>query len=115
MPFPTQSQFVCRTEDLADGEAKGFPAPNAPGQRAILIVRWEGKIYGYWNRCAHQGTPLDWKPNQFFNPAKTHLQCATHAAQFRIEDGYCVAGPCKGKSLESIPLRLEGEKIYLEI
>lgn len=89
--------------------------PNTPGLRAIFVVRQGKKVYGYWNRCAHQGTPLDWKPDHFFNLAKTHLQCATHGAEFRIEDGYCTAGPCKGKSLESIPLRIEEERVYLEI
>ena len=115
MASATREKFVCRVEDVPDGEARGFAMPNEPIPRAIFIVRQGKKVYGYRNRCAHQGTPLDWKPDHFFNLAKTHLQCATHGAQFRIKDGYCIAGPCKGKSLESIPLRIEKEKVYLEI
>ena len=115
MSSSTQKRLICRIEDLADGEAKGFPAPGELGQRAILVVRQGERVYGYWNRCAHQGTPLDWKPNQFFNLAKTRLQCATHGAQFRIEDGHCVAGPCKGKALKPVSLCVEAGEIYLEI
>ena len=111
----SQSKFICHIEDITDGGARGFSLPNEPGLRTIFLVRQGKKIYGYWNCCAHLGTPLDWKPDHFFNLSKTHLQCATHGAEFRIKDGYCIAGPCKGKSLESIPLHIKEKKIYLKI
>lgn len=107
-------RFLCRLADIPEGMARGFPMPQAPYPRAIFVVRLGRKVYGYWNRCPHQGTPLDWTPNQFFDFEKTHLQCATHAARFRPDDGFCVAGPCKGKALEPVALRVKNERIYLD-
>ncbi|MEE8263379.1 MAG: Rieske (2Fe-2S) protein, partial [Gammaproteobacteria bacterium] len=40
-----------------------------------------------------------WVPDQFLDETGNLLQCATHGALFRIEDGFCVAGPCTGASL----------------
>jgi nitrite reductase/ring-hydroxylating ferredoxin subunit len=42
-----------------------------------------------------------------------YIQCATHGALFRFEDGLCLAGPCPGKHLQSVPLNLVGDKIYI--
>ncbi len=114
-PYETADEFLCRVDDVPEKEAKGFPLPNERHPRAVLLLRRGKKIYGYRNSCPHQGTPLDWTPDRFLNLEKTHLQCATHGAQFQIEDGHCIAGPCAGKALENLPLRIEAGKIYLEM
>lgn len=113
-PGGASGKFLCRIAAIPDGGAKGFPLPGEPHPRAILLVRQGHKIHGYRNRCPHQGTPLDWTPDGFFDFSKTYLQCATHGAQFRAEDGFCVTGPCRGKSLERVSLRMEADEIYLE-
>jgi nitrite reductase/ring-hydroxylating ferredoxin subunit len=35
------------------------------------------------------------------------LLCASHGALFEKEQGLCIAGPCAGKSLKPVPLRIE--------
>ncbi|MBN4016323.1 Rieske (2Fe-2S) protein [Rhodospirillaceae bacterium AH-315-P19] len=114
-PCEKPGPFLCRIDAIPDGEARGFPLPGESHPRAVLVVRQGSKIYGYRNRCPHQGTPLDWTPDRFFNLEKTHLQCATHGAQFQVEDGHCIAGPCLDKTLERVSLRVEGGKIHLDI
>jgi nitrite reductase/ring-hydroxylating ferredoxin subunit len=42
------------------------------------------------------------------------IQCALHGALFRIEDGYCLYGPCQGASLHPLPLRQEGAVVIIE-
>ncbi len=34
------------------------------------------------------------------------IVCSTHGAEFRIEDGFCLRGPCAGRSLEAVPAAL---------
>ena len=34
------------------------------------------------------------------------LQCSFHGARFQIDDGYCIAGPCQGRSLRAFPISL---------
>jgi nitrite reductase/ring-hydroxylating ferredoxin subunit len=36
-----------------------------------------------------------------------------HDASFLIDTGECVFGPCPGESLESLPIRVKGDKVYL--
>lgn len=97
----------------------------APGQSVKLILRCRGKVvagfivnhaghfYAYVNRCAHVGTPLDLWPNEFFTDDGRHLICATHGAVYLPESGVCVAGPCPGAALTSLPVALEGADVVV--
>lgn len=98
---------------LPDGQARGFILPLAgngpqPGfphpEQRILVVRRGDTVRGYRNICPHAGTPLDWTPDRFMSLDGRYLQCATHGALFQVEDGRCVGGPCRGKSLAAIPV-----------
>jgi len=42
-----------------------------------------------------------------------HFQCSTHGARFRIADGYCVAGPCRGERLSAVAVRVEDGVVRL--
>ena len=39
--------------------------------------------------------------------------CATHGARFRIEDGHCVAGPCRGARLTVVPISVRDGAVHL--
>ena len=45
---------------------------------------------------------------------KSHILCATHGAEFRIEDGFCVLGPCRGQSLEPISVSVRDGDVVLD-
>ena len=79
----------------------------------ILVVRKGSIVYGYLNTCPHTGGPLDWVPDQFLDPAREYIQCATHAALFRITDGVCVYGPCAGDRLTPAPTAVEAGEVVL--
>lgn len=102
---------ICRLGDLAEGETKGFTVETPGGPQEILLLRREGRVIGYVNSCPHLGSPLDWVPNRFLSADGRHVLCATHGALFRIEDGYCVAGPCVGASLTPVAVRVAGDDI----
>ena len=53
------------------------------------------------NICPHAGRRLDYAPGQFLLD-QGRLVCAAHGASFELEQGVCVAGPCRGASL--VPL-----------
>lgn len=97
---------LCRLDDIEDGEGKGFVLGEGTARREIFVVREAEAVYGYENVCPHAGTPLDWEPDRFMNADGSYLMCHTHGALFRIEDGYCVAGPCAGTSLTPVAVRL---------
>lgn len=98
---------LCRLEDIPDGGAKGFPAPPG-GFVGLFAVRRGERVCVYVNVCPHIGTPLDLLPDRFLSADGARIVCATHGAEFRIEDGLCLHGPCVGDRLEAVPARTEG-------
>lgn len=104
-------RVLCRADEIPEGGGKGFVFGVGADQGRVFVVRHRGALYGYRNSCPHVGTPLDFMQDRFFDPSGTLLQCATHGAQFRIDDGLCVAGPCPGKRLTPVPVTLSGDYV----
>lgn len=96
--------------DLAEGAALGLEVNN----HYLFAVKKDGKIYLYWNRCPHLGTPLEWLENQFLDADGALIQCSTHGALFQIENGHCLAGPCRGKYLQKVPFTILNDQIMVE-
>ncbi len=87
----------------AEGQALGGRVRLADGRELdLILVRWRDKVHAWKNRCPHTGVNLEWFPNQFWDPEGRHLQCATHGALFRPDDGHCVFGPCAGQALTPV-------------
>src|ERR1700760_2584950 len=96
-----EARALCRVDEIEDGDAKGFPP--APGGFSGLVAWRDGdSVRVYVNACPHIGTPLDWVPDSFLSADRSRIICATHGAEFRIEDGFCTRGPCRGDSLEPV-------------
>jgi nitrite reductase/ring-hydroxylating ferredoxin subunit len=102
-----QSRFVCLREELADGGlGVPFAIQRAGRELAAIAIAFRGRVYAYANQCPHRGTTLDWQPGRVFDETGLYLVCATHGALFLPDSGLCVAGPCCGASLQSIPVRV---------
>lgn len=98
-------RVLCRLEDIPDGGAKGFPGP--PGSfTGLFAIRRSARVFVYVNACPHIGTSLNLLPDRFLTRDGKRIVCATHGAEFRIEDGFCFRGPCKGERLESVEAQI---------
>lgn len=97
---------LCRLDELPDPGSRGFSLTTDAGLQDIFVVRRGDRAFAYLNHCPHTGSPLDWQPDQFLNLERTLIQCATHMALFRIEDGHCLAGPCAGQALTPLAVTL---------
>ncbi|MEE8275616.1 MAG: Rieske (2Fe-2S) protein [Alphaproteobacteria bacterium] len=106
-------QTLCRLDEIPDRGGLGLTLDAADGPRELFLVRAGDAVYGYVNSCPHVGTPLDWVPNQFIDPSGGFIMCATHGARFRIEDGHCVAGPCRGARLTVVPISVRDGAVHL--
>lgn len=100
---------LCRLSDIPDGQARGFLLEERP----VLVARRGDRVFGYVNRCPHRGVGLDWAPDRFVSADGAHLQCATHGALFRFEDGLCVAGPCTGLALGPCAVRVADRRVWV--
>lgn len=100
---------LCRLSEIPAGSSRGFSLSAPAVREDIFLVRTLAGIYAYRNSCPHTGGPLDWVPDRFLNLDGNLIQCATHDALFRIEDGLCVKGPCAGRSLCAVAVEVSGE------
>ncbi len=104
---------LCRLDDIEDGTSQRFTAEIAGTPKSVLAVRRGETVHAYVNSCPHIGAPLDFLPGRFLNAEGTHILCANHGALFRIEDGYCVSGPCAGDGLEPLEIRVEEKIVFI--
>ena len=105
---------LCRLSDLTP-EGRGFEVHQSDQIHAVFVVPTADGPVAYRNRCPHTGVNLDWVPDRFLDRCGEFIQCATHGARFRINDGYCVFGPCQGDALESIPVRIVDARVEVAI
>ena len=103
-------RVLCRLDEIDDPGGKGFAQDDGPD---FFVIRRGEAVWGYVNVCPHQGVNLDWKPDSFLTVDKTLIQCATHGAQFVIETGECIAGPCPGRRLTPIVVVVEDGNVEL--
>jgi len=100
------ARLICASEALAEGgRGVRFALRALGGAEKGFAIRSCGAVRAYVNRCPHLGTELDWQPGEFFDVAGLYLVCSTHGAMFEPGTGYCVAGPCRGASLERLDVR----------
>ncbi|HOY69277.1 MAG TPA: Rieske 2Fe-2S domain-containing protein [Methylotenera sp.] len=102
-------------ELLNEGPGLRFDLPMLGEFVTGFVVRYRGKPYAYVNQCAHVPVELDWYQGGFFTTQKDYLICATHGAHYRPDNGFCVMGPCKGRSLKAIEVTEENEIITIHL
>ncbi len=104
---------LCALDTLSEGGSRGFSVATTFGARDIFLIRKDGRVLGYINSCPHTGGPLDWVPDHFLDLDGKLIQCATHDARFRIDDGLCVSGPCSGTSLTPVLVEVFDNEVFL--
>jgi nitrite reductase/ring-hydroxylating ferredoxin subunit len=109
-----EMRFVCERSALTDGGlAVTFSIQRASRIVPAFAIAHRGQVHAYENVCPHRGTSLDWQPGQLFDESGLYLICATHGALFEPDTGRCVAGPCRGASLQSVPVHVEQGRVEL--
>lgn len=96
---------------IADGRARNFVLEIGEAHFHGFVVREGARVYGYVDRCPHAGMPLAEELDEYLTPDGHYISCGWHGALFRISDGYCVGGPCAGRSLTPWPVHIEDAQI----
>ena len=75
------------------------------GQRLrAFVLRHDGRVVAYLNRCQHVPAEMDWLPGEFLDAEREYIICSIHGATYRPDDGRCVGGPC-GRSRLTVHAR----------
>jgi nitrite reductase/ring-hydroxylating ferredoxin subunit len=111
---PPRGSVLCRLSDLEPHGSRKFHFHDGLHGYDIFLQRWGERVYAYRDSCPHLKLPLDYRRGHFLDHRRRHLMCAHHGALFRIEDGYCTYGPCKGRWLTPIRIALRGDEIVAD-
>jgi nitrite reductase/ring-hydroxylating ferredoxin subunit len=105
---------ICRLDELADPGSRAFSIGEGDWPLRGFLIRQGDAVFAYVNTCPHAGHPLNWHPHEFLTLDRTLIQCVSHGAVFAIDSGECVAGPCVGKTLRTLPTRIENGQVMFE-
>ncbi|WP_122464688.1 Rieske (2Fe-2S) protein [Brevundimonas lutea] len=116
-PVPTERNRVwktppgvalCAEADLADPGARGFVLQIGEAYFHGFLVRKDGRVVGWVDRCPHAGFPLAVELDRYLTPDGELLLCGWHGAVFSPLSGACVGGPGMGGRLTEWPVEVVG-------
>jgi nitrite reductase/ring-hydroxylating ferredoxin subunit len=99
-------RVVCRLTELERNGARAFTLGAGDWPLRGFVVHARDGVRGYVNRCPHAGHPLNLLPDRFLTSDGALILCTSHGALFEKTTGYCVAGPCAGRSLTPVALEI---------
>jgi len=112
MTLAPKLTYACHSTDLSCPGSLSIHT-NKQANPDVFIVRSDEGIFAYKNQCPHTGAPLNWQPDQFLSADNSLIQCALHSAQFNINDGHCIYGPCRNSSLKPVRLIEKHNEVWL--
>ena len=104
-------RLICESDQLSEDDALRFLLKDYN----LILIRRKGKLFGYRNECPHMNLPLTTRSKAILSNEQDHLLCSQHAAEFDIQNGLCVKGPCVGMELETVEVELIDGKIFLKV
>jgi nitrite reductase/ring-hydroxylating ferredoxin subunit len=95
----TDPQPLCPSSELSErGQAFVFDVLHFREPARGFVLRFDGQVVAYLNRCLHVPTEMDWQHGEFLDGDKEFIMCSIHGAAYEPLSGRCIAGPCgKGK------------------
>jgi nitrite reductase/ring-hydroxylating ferredoxin subunit len=109
---PAPGVRLCDLSAIADPGSKGFTFRAGDKLFMGFVVRRAGIVAGYIDRCPHAGLPLAMFDDRFLTREGDLILCSSHGALFRPSDGFCIGGPCAGRSLPPWPIRVEDGAVF---
>jgi nitrite reductase/ring-hydroxylating ferredoxin subunit len=106
-------RVVCALSELPANTARAFTVGEGDWPLKGFVVREGAQVYGYVNRCPHAGHPLNLLPQRFLTPDGALILCCSHGALFEKSTGYCVAGPCVGRTLTAVRLQIRAGYVLI--
>jgi nitrite reductase/ring-hydroxylating ferredoxin subunit len=96
---------LCAEDDIPDPGSRGFVLQIGDAFFHGFVVRRNGVVSGYVDRCPHQGFPLAIELDRYLIPDGSLILCGWHGAVFEPGSGLCVGGPCAGARLTVWPVQ----------
>lgn len=106
---PPAGPVLGRLADFADRAAMPVTWHAGGREVAALVVRRGAELRAYLDLCPHVYLPLTWRGRRVLSADGERLRCTNHAAEFAVDDGRALSGPCDGRGLTPVALRVEAD------
>lgn len=104
---------LCPGSALADGgTAHVWDVLEYGRPQRAFVLRFDGQVRAYINRCLHVPVEMDWLPGEFFDSDKRYIVCSVHGAMYEPEDGRCVGGPCGRGKLTTVAVAEQHGQVH---
>jgi nitrite reductase/ring-hydroxylating ferredoxin subunit len=97
---------LCLEQTIPDPGARNFVLQIGEAFFHGFVVRKDGAVAGYVDRCPHMGFPLAQALDRYLTADGALIICSFHGALFRPHDGVCIGGPCAGDRLKPWPVEV---------
>ena len=105
--------LLCSSQALAErGTAHVFEVTQYRQPVRAFVLRFDGKVVAYLNRCAHVPAEMDWQPGEFLDSEREWIQCSIHGAAYEPATGRCVGGPCGYRGLKALRVEEREGQVY---
>jgi len=104
---------LCASEALEErGKAVSFEVLQWNRPERAFVLRFDGEVHAYLNRCAHVPTEMDWQEGEFLDGEKQYIMCSIHGAAYDPKTGRCIMGMCGRMSLTKIRVEERENTVY---
>jgi nitrite reductase/ring-hydroxylating ferredoxin subunit len=110
---PAARQALCASGELQEkGRAVLFDVLHYEAPATAFVLRFDGRVVAYLNRCAHVAAEMDWQPGEFLDAGREFILCSIHGASYEPRDGRCIGGPCGRGRLTKLEVVEEAGQVY---
>jgi nitrite reductase/ring-hydroxylating ferredoxin subunit len=103
---PSPGTVLGPLDEIPEGKGREYVFGRGKSAFSMFVVRRGPEVWGYLNICPHFSLPLNYRAGEFMNEEGSLIRCSMHFAEFRIEDGYCVAGAAESCFLDPVPVEV---------
>ena len=106
-------QRLCGSDELVErGLAFVFDVLHFREPARGFVLRFDGQVAAYLNRCLHVPTEMDWQPGEFLDSDKEFIMCSIHGAAYAPLTGRCIGGPCGRGTLTVLRVEEREGQVY---
>ena len=109
----TAPQPLCPSSELNErGQAFVFDVQHFREPARGFVLRFDGQVVAYLNRCLHVPTEMDWQHGEFLDGDKGFIMCSIHGAAYEPLSGRCIGGPCGKGTLTVLKVEEREGQVY---
>lgn len=107
-------RVLCRVAELEATGCREFRLGGGDWPLKGFVVKVDGGVRAYVNRCPHRALSLNLLPDRFLSADGTVIVCCMHGAVFEKSTGLCVMGPCVGGALRALTVEVVAGVVMLD-